>query len=536
MHSNATRTRDVKRACSAVLGALVFGAVSSCATQGPRDPRDWFSPRVDVVKETMILDGDFTDWHGTPTALTVAAPSPLQSVRFRDTPKYLHINLTFRDSVNLQAMPGTLHLLFSGVGAKDTNTVYGVRHVDFSLDLSRLDKLQAGGRGAGFALRPVHESGLGEFRSPYDLEVAALPTWASNEFELRLKRMPRDQFGELHPMFLNFTAVYVGTDSVVHKSATVAHRWNTAPDYTPLARIDTIFAPFPGSFRVAQWNVSEGSFSRPAMHARLLAAVTPDVVMLDEVYEQVTADSLRRFFDLPELKALGPWQFVIAGSGGRQRTVVAARQRNVRPVESMARMQYEPGALDSLKRVFPTAAHRLIEIEEQAQISSVGAWVDINGTDVMFVPLDLQSGGYAGSVHDALRILQARAIRGYIRAEVQARTSFPIVVAGDFNPVGSFQSITILGRDLLNDISRQLRPAHNLRLADYSAVTWESKDAAQFAPGRLDLTYYTGLQHTNGFVFTTQDLSDRLLNKLGMTQDTFEKVADHFIVVSDFKR
>lgn len=113
----------------------------------------------------------------------------------------------------------------------------------------------------------------------------------------------------------------------------------------------------------------EGSFRKPEMHARLLAAVMPDVVMLDEVYEQVTADSLRRFFDLPALRALGPWQFVLGGSGGRQRTVVAARRRAVRPVESMAAMRYIDSSLDSLRRITPPAGHRLIDIEEAAQIS-----------------------------------------------------------------------------------------------------------------------------------------------------------------------
>ena len=514
------------------MASLAVCAVSMSCASRVRAPGDWFD--APNVVEPITLDGDFGDWYGITPLLQQRDASPIVAVSAVDSPHYLYLSLSFRDSVNLQAMPGTLHLLFrTGAAGGAGHAVYGVNDVDFAVDFSRLDKVQAGPRGAGMAVRVATEQGLGEFRSPYDLDVAALPSWEADRFEVRIARAPRGWLGHTEHI-VHITPVFVTTDSVVHRSPTMPYRLRTVTSTAPRPRIDTIFAPSPGALRVAQWNVSEGSFRKPEMHARLLAAVMPDVVMLDEVYEQVTADSLRRFFDLPALRALGPWQFVLGGSGGRQRTVVAARRRAVRPVESMAAMRYIDGSLDSLRRITPPAGHRLIDIEEAAQISSVGAWVDVHGTETMFVPLDLQSGGYAGSVHDNLRVLQVEAIRRYIRAEIAQRGDFPLVVGGDFNAVGSFRSV----RSLIPEPTEHpsLRLAQVLRLAEQSMVTWQSVEAAQFSPGQLDLTLFRGFNQNGGFVFTTEDLSDRLLAKLRMTRETSASVSDHLIGVTDLVR
>ena len=81
-----------------------------------------------------------------------------------------------------------------------------------------------------------------------------------------------------------------------------------------------------------------------------------------------------------------------------------------------------------------------------------------------------------------------------------------------------------------------LRLAQVLRLAEQSMVTWQSVEAAQFSPGQLDLTLFRGFNQNGGFVFTTEDLSDRLLAKLRMTRETSASVSDHLIVVTDLVR
>lgn len=457
----------------------------------------------------------------------------------QDDDRWWYLSFATRDSVSLQAMPGTLHLLIdSDDNASTGSAVHGLVGVDFAVDLSRTDRSSAGAHGAGFALRTVADGTLGAVRNPYELGLAALPTWSARRFELRIARGGAvDGFARMGAA-VRLRMVFVGADSLPLASPAVRYQFRTRPSVEAARLADAMPGPAAGSVRIAQWNVSEGSFRSPANHARLLAAVRPDIVLLDEVYEQITDSTLRAFFARPELAAQGNWRFVIGRSGGRQRTVVATRNRAIRPAESMASVRYHDGALDSLRRLVPAPAQRLIDIEAGAQISATGAWVDVDGTDVLFVPLDLQSGGYRGNPQDALRVLQARAIRTHVLAERQSSARpAPVIIAGDFNAVGSYASVALLQNGLDVDGSA-LALSHSARLADASFITWRNEQAAQFAPGRLDLTLYPDafFRQTGGFIFATEDLSDSLLTSLGLTRDVFAKTADHLIVVTDLVR
>ena len=67
-------------------------------------------------------------------------------------------------------MPGTLHLLIDSddnaqTGGTVFDTAIGLAGVDVALDLSRTDKPQGNGVGAGAALRMVGPAGLGDYRS-----------------------------------------------------------------------------------------------------------------------------------------------------------------------------------------------------------------------------------------------------------------------------------------------------------------------------------------------------------------------------------
>jgi endonuclease/exonuclease/phosphatase (EEP) superfamily protein YafD len=518
-----------------VLAVLAIG-LAGCLARTPSTAAD-----VTRAGHMVTMDGTFDDWTSAPLLFSLAAPDagPVTRAWAQDDGQWWYLSLAMRDTVSLQAMPGTLHLLIDADDNPQTGgTAYGLAGVDVAVDLSRRDKSPPGAHGAGFALRAVEANGLGAVRNPYDLGVASLPTWSADRFEVRLARGgAADGFGRLGAA-VRVRLVFVGTDSVprVAPDARYVFRTQAAAAAPPLAT--SLPAAAPGSVRVAQWNVSEGSFRSPANHATLLAAVRPDIVLLDEVYEQVTDSTLAAFFARPALAALGDWRFVVATSGGRQRTVVAARNRAIRPAASMAFVRYEDGVLDSLQRLVPTAAHRLIDIERTAQVSATGAWVDVGGTEVLFVPVDLQSGGYHGNPQDQLRVLQARAIRAQIARERRAHGGpAPVVIAGDFNAVGSYTSVALL-QDSLDTDGSALALSRSARLLDRSLYTWRNVEAAQYAPGRLDLTLYPDafFRQTGGFIFTTEDLSDALLASLGLTRGVFAKTADHLIVVTDLAR
>ncbi len=497
-----------------------------------------------AARVPIQLDGRLNDWAGVPVLSQSAQPDgPLQAAWATDDAQWWYLSFSVRDSVSHSAMPGTLHVLIDADdNAQTGGTVFdaarGLTGVDLSLDLSRTDKPQGNGVGAGAALRTVGTTSLDAYRSAYDLDVVALPTWSATRFELRIARGGAlDGFGQLGRA-VRVRLAFESTRGVVTALPAARYAFATPLDTRPRANlVSALPAKAAGSVRVVQWNVSEGSFRSPANHAKLLAAVAPDVILLDEAYAETSDSTLADFFARPELAALGRWRFAYSRSGGRQHTVVATRDRDIRQATSMVRVEYPSGVLDSVRATAPNAAQHLFDIEAKAQLSSTGAWITIGGVETLVVPLDLQSGGFFGSPQDQLRVLQSRAIRAQVQRELTSRASrSALVIAGDFNAIGSYESIHTLRQGLDVDGS-DLALSESWRLGERTLVTWTDPKVGQFLPGRLDLTLYSdaAFERTGGFVFSSLDLSPAFAATLGIARETSAQTADHLIVVTDLR-
>ena len=523
--------------------AAALAALSACGAG--RGERTTTGTRLTAARVPIQLDGHFDDWAGVPVwSQATASSGPLQAAWATDDAQWWYLSFSVRDSVSHSSMPGTLHLLIDADDRTQTGgTVFdaavGLAGVDVALDLSRSDKTQGNRVGAGAALRTVGPTGLGAYRSAYDLDVVALPSWSATRFELRIARGGTlDGVAQLGGA-IRARLVFESTSGAVTAIPTARYTFATPLD--PRARtqrVSAIPSKATGAVRVAQWNVSEGSFRSPANHAKLLAAVAPDVILLDEAYAETSDATLAEFFARPELAALGRWRFAYSRSGGRQHAVVATRDRDLQPAASMLRMEYPAGVLDSVRAMVPTAAQPLFDIEAKAHLSSTGAWITIDGLETLFVPLDLQSGGFFRNPQDQLRVLQSRAIRAAVQRELASRaTRGALVIAGDFNAIGSYESIAMLQQGLDLDGS-DLALSDAWRLGERSLVTWTDPKVGQFLPGRLDLTLFSdaAFERTGGFTFTSAELAPALAASLGVTPETSERASDHLIVVTDLRR
>jgi hypothetical protein len=363
-----------------------------------------------------------------------------------------------------------------------------------------------------------------------------LPTWSATRFELRIARSgAADGFARLGQQ-VRIQLVFADQAVIQSRMAPVRYAMRTPFGPDPRTRpVEAIPPKASGSVRVAHWNVSHERFRGSARHARLLAAVQPDVVLLDELYGDVSDADLTAFFAEPQLAALGQWHWVLAQSGGRQKTLVATRDRGIRAAPSMARVEFAPGALDHLRASVPEYFRGTLVVEEADQVAATGAWVDVGGLEVLFVPLDLRSAGYHGSPHDAVRLLQARTLRAAILRELDGRPA-PVVIAGDFNPVGAFTPVAELMRGLDVD-GGDLQLADNPRLGEATLVTWRNPEAALFGPGRLDLALYpdAALERSGGFVFASDDLTTATAASLGLVQADSALASEHLIVVTDLR-
>ena len=99
-----------------------------------------------------------------------ASSGPLEAAWATDDAHWWYLSFSVGDSVSHSGMPGTLHLLIDADDRTNTGgTVFdasvGLAGVDVALDLSRSDKTQGNGVGAGAAVRSGYAVILGAIAS-----------------------------------------------------------------------------------------------------------------------------------------------------------------------------------------------------------------------------------------------------------------------------------------------------------------------------------------------------------------------------------
>jgi endonuclease/exonuclease/phosphatase family metal-dependent hydrolase len=464
----------------------------------------------------------------------------LGAIRIQDDPDYLHLTLETGRDVNAQSMRGTVHLVFDADGDEATgDSLFGMAGVDADVLLSRTDNPSPDGFGAGVGVRLLGRAGLGDVESGYRVGALIAPTYSASHFEIRIRRDngPRGPtlFGgaamRMRAVFDENGAVLDHTDVAAYSMRSPVRSKPVVPPVTDIGQQD-------GTFRVTAWNVAFTNFlDRPDVFRRILAALDPDVIMLDEVHGSVTEAYLETFFATEPLGSPGEWGFVLGRGGGRQKNVVASRLP-IRPEESLLEIMYGPGALDALEREIgdPRFA-RLYELERGRGLAAAGAWVEVLGQEVLFVPVDLQSAGYDGSAQDRLRELQATTLNERVGDVLRSATDkAAVVIAGDLNLVGSIRPLWALSAGL--DDGGALSVADAYRLADRSQVTWRDPRLVDpFTPGRLDFVLFSGarLEAVRAFPFDADELPDAVVQELGLESDDSRATSDHLVVVADLR-
>ncbi len=531
------------------LALVVVGSVAVLVSCGPSNPSAGSRP--------MWTDGSFDDWEGVPPVVVDPAgdtpegsPVDLGAIAVQDDARFLHFLIDLGDTVTAQGLRGSVELVLDADGDSGTGGSYGgVDGADLAVILTRQGDPLTDAHGAGVGIRRIGPGGPGQVESAGAVGLMVAPTHSSDRFELRVDRgAVAGGVGQLLAVSPGTSIVgrlrYQRAGALIDESPVFSYRLATAAsDDLPLLDTGAI-ARSPGALRVVTWNVSDSSFHTNAdAFQRIVGALQPDVLLLDEIYFSVTVEELTRFGEGVAPRT-GAWTWSLALGGGRQRTAVGARDLSLRSEPGMARIEYEPDALEQwLQEVGdePEAPRmpplsRLARNETAGGLSATGAWVTFGGIDVLFVPVDLQSAGYDGSPRDRLRELQARTLNQAIAMALAERPAAGLVVAGDLNLVGSARPLDALKRGLGMGGS-DLEVARLERLRYRSLATWRStwRDDP-FSPGRLDYLLYRGevLEVERAFVFDAADMSPVARDVLGiMESDTGE--SDHLPLVVDFR-
>jgi endonuclease/exonuclease/phosphatase family metal-dependent hydrolase len=299
--------------------------------------------------------------------------------------------------------------------------------------------------------------------------------------------------------------------------------------------------------RLVSYNVNWNSIfpdvnaRRAASFARLVAALDPDVLALQEIGQapregdgsraprRTAADVSQLMTQLAPLPTGGSWYAHQAGDN-----VIVSKY----PLE-MTRQRPTPAGHRDI-------AMALVRLPRAAFPRD------------LYV-LNTHHKCCGGDENEALRRKQSDAIAGWVRdarlpgGDIDLPPGTPVVIVGDFNLVGGPQPLrTLLDGDVFDEAAygpdfrpdwddtplADARPPHNARGAE--DWTWRD-DTSEFAPGRLDFVVYTDsvLDAVHRFVLDTttmtpEELEATGLHKNDVLMDAERGVYDHLPVVVDF--
>lgn len=550
-----------------LLGAALVGAGCAALEAPSGTAREEPPPPARIV-----IDGAFDDWDGVPVTVRDSAEAPDSAVDFRRV-RVVHDGATvcflleFERPVAPQGLPGVLRLLLDGDGEGSTGaTLYGVEGVDVVVEFSAPNPLRPSGPGSGIAVRRYAgsegEEGDDEARprerlpgpdsasrpaagralepplDPYALGLDIAPKYVTRRAEIRIPRDARlpgvpplfagDRFrGKL--VYAERSGAVVDETAVFRVELTAPRRAVPEPSFSggdPLGRAE------PTDFRTVVWNVARDAFLRhPEPFGRVLAALDPDLVLLDEVPPGSSAEGIAEL--LPPGEA--PWRVAFGRGGGGQRGVVAIRAP-LEPVAALRRIPYPDSLEDVLAREGREDLLWQLRNAETDGVPVMGAVARVDGRRLLAITLDLQCcGDGEASAEDRIRRMEAAAIRDGILRALEAGPYDGILIGGDFNLVGSKLPLRALLRGLDLDGSDLVR-AEALQLDSVSDATWD-EGRGRFPPGRLDYVVYgdEALAVERAFVFDSRDLPSAWRTRHGLDEGISRRASDHFPLVVDFR-
>jgi endonuclease/exonuclease/phosphatase family metal-dependent hydrolase len=430
--------------------------------------------------------------------------------------------------------------------------------VDLEVEFSGADPVRPGHAREGVVVRPAAQveapaAGLNDWE-PALVGLRFEPRHTARRVELRIEREPAP------PIPVAFLSGDLVRGKLVFRSESGA-----LVDETPVFRHELgdaappgVSRPSPGSvvvasfeppanseLRVVSWNVSRDDFLRyRESFTRVLSALRPDVVLLDEVPPAARPEVLRSFFSrITGRRGAQGWRVLLGTGGGRQRSVIAARS----PVDEVAEFEKVPYPHSTLEilagaREEDFAREPWRTLQEVAGNTAGGGVPTIGGIvtrpegQVLAVTLDLVCcGNRDGSLHDRVRQIETTAIRGATRRALTHLAPDAVIVGGDFNLVGSRGPLDTMAGGLDPDGS-DLVIVDALQLDGVSSATWESA-SGPFPPGQLDYLLYSdsSLELLQAFVFDTRDVPSGAQGRVDLRETDTELASDHLPLVADFR-
>ncbi|MEO1717406.1 MAG: endonuclease/exonuclease/phosphatase family protein [Planctomycetota bacterium] len=494
---------------TALLASGLLAAVG-CGSSGDRDdspaPRTSGEPIVllDAPIMSVAVDGKIDDWPSTASAV---ADQHYLYIRFK-TDRLATIqadNETIQVQLDLDANRAT--------GQADSRAELGI---DLAITFSPLD---AEGQ-------PSFGSRVETFRTNGDvvqmpaaaLDIMSAPTHASEWFELRVGRHVIEEFAQ--DLALP-TAGLLSQGSVRGRVALFGAGGRLLASADPF-EVDLapaadgprrVRASVPdkslGSVRLVAYNVENSSpVNNPEPFTRMLRAIEPDVICVQEWYDQTPA-SLEAWFN-EQLPISGTWR------------AFTSEGRGVAVVTRFDATAFGPDAVI----VTPEGEDRTVRV--------ASALLDTPAGSLVVSSVHLKCCGSLGGREDMLRSAEAAGIADMLQQQLADPSGTAVVIAGDYNLVGGTAPLETMVAGLDSDGS-DLGVVDARGLGDPTMYTW-TQPTSSFLPGRLDYVAYSDarLGVERSFVFDPARLDAESRGSLNLG-DTDGRASDHLPIVVDFR-
>lgn len=288
--------------------------------------------------------------------------------------------------------------------------------------------------------------------------------------------------------------------------------------------------------RLVSWNVSGDSFvSNPTEFIAVLQFIQADVLVLDEVSPASGETALRQVLDAVDPSDARPWNISFGVSGGRQRSVIASRLQ-VQPVEAFSQIvPYPPVARQRIESRMNPQDNTDARYGMNGGIPVNGAVVQDGDRKMLVVSVDLQCcGGASDDWQEYRRRIEAREIRNLSRKALSRLRADGLVLAGDFNAVG-----TLVPRELISGRYRlpspYLEAARIFHIDGVTDWTWDGR-GTPFPSSDLDGQYFSrhSLYISHAFIFDSEDLDAQTLAESGLQSETSSLLSEHRPLVVDY--
>ncbi len=490
---------------------------------------------------TIVLDAKFEDWDAVKPLLVDPADAAdafvdLGEVRAAVDDNFVHLLVDFGRTVNVQGLDGSADIILNVDGDDATGAeTEGVKGADLIIRCTPPNPDRPGTTGRGIGIASTTYTGdkndpARPLLNPYDIGLAFAPSYASRRIEFRIARGTMTTLNPPTALPSLFTGgacsgkiVFRAIDGTM-KDETDVFSFNVPPRNAALATTqasdanqttDPLFRADFSKIRVMSWNAELGAIiSRPEAFVRTFNAIDPDVVLLQELTDKITAEQVSEFLThlRPDVSDR-PWRVLLGKGGGDLRCAVLSKL----PID----------AVNLLETVaYPNRPDRSIRI--------AAAMVDAGGKKLLAASIHLKCCGRNGSPEDETRLIEVDQLHAALKAAVAELKPDGLVIAGDFNLVGSRLPLEnmMTGLDIDNTA---MDVADTYQLDGRSNATWRER-GQPFAPGRLDYMLFSdlSLKVDRCFIYDAWDLAPKWRTEHGTHADDTDLASDHLPVVADF--